>query len=80
MATKDISDRQVCEAVAEMWRRREAGENGVWVDELLHEQTRQPIKVCERALERASRRSLIDCGMWLRGSWLTERGRALLSQ
>lgn len=79
MATKDISDRQICEAYAEMKRRRTAGEVGVWADDILARMTGERPKVCERAMERAERRGLIDCGMWLRGGWLTKNGEALLA-
>ncbi len=79
MATKDISDRQVCEAYAEMRRRRATGETGVWADDILARKTGEHPKVCERAMERADRRGLVDYGASLRGGWLTEKGEALLA-
>jgi hypothetical protein len=79
MATKDISDELICRTVADMWSRRNAGEKGLLLDELLAERTGQPIKVCFRAMERACRRGLIEYGMWLQAAWLTDRGKALLS-
>ena len=78
MATKHITDLQVCEAFAQMRSRREAGELGVFVDDILHQQTGEHMKVCFRAMERASSRGLVDYGMWLRGGWLTDDGSALI--
>jgi tRNA U34 5-methylaminomethyl-2-thiouridine-forming methyltransferase MnmC len=72
MATKDISDVMVCAAVKQ-WR---AGE--MLADELLEDWTKQPPKVCYYALERALRRGLIECGVSLRTSWLTDAGKQLL--
>ena len=79
MATKDISDRQVCQAYADMWQRRKSGEPGVYADDLLEAATGQPPKVCNSAMERAYRRGLVECGMWLRGGFLTKKGEDLLS-
>lgn len=74
MATKDISDAQVCEAVALRDRRREGGQDQ-FVTDILAEKTGQPLKVCEAAMKRAHRRGLIDFGVSLRTAWLTESGR-----
>ena len=78
MATKDISDRQVLEAYVEKERRYKAGEPKFYVDALLEQMTGQPNKVCYRAMERAFHHGLLDYGVWLRGAWLTDAGKALL--
>lgn len=78
MATKDITDLQVCEAFAQMRSRREAGELGVYVDDILHQQTGEHMKVCFRAMERACSRGLVEYGVSLRGGWLTDGGNALI--
>ena len=80
MATKDISDRQVCEAYAEAARQR--GED--WKNpyefpyEILNRQTGQCVKVCYGAMERAEGRGYIEYGVSLRTGWLTEEGKKLL--
>lgn len=80
MATKDISDKQVCEAVRDAraadWKR---GGKECWPYDLLAERTGQPFKVCWRALERAEARGLIEYGASLRTGWLTQEGEGLLS-
>jgi len=80
VATKDISDRQVCEAYAEMGRQRQGA---VWryqtAEELLMQSTGQCLKVCLNAMQRAENRRLIDCGVSLRTGWLTDAGKALLN-
>lgn len=76
MATKDVSDRQVCLAVA----RWNADREGMWPYELLMGWTGEPFKVCWRAMERADKRGLLDYGVSLRTAWLTEKGRALIGQ
>lgn len=73
MARKDITDRQVCEAVAAY--KRHGLPFGL---ERLQKATGQPEKVCFRAMERAYDRGLIECGVSLRSSWLTRDGEALL--
>ena len=79
MATKDITDRQVCEAIRDArnmeWRRD--GEN-CWPYDLLTERTGQPFKVCWRAMERTYNRRLVECGVNLRTGWLTDAGEILL--
>jgi hypothetical protein len=75
MATKDISDRQVCEAVA-AWQ----AEGRPFADERLFRATGQAQKVCEGALERAYGRGLIEYGVSIRSAWLTDAGRALLAK
>lgn len=74
MATKDISDRQVCEAFAAY------KQHGLpFADERLRQATGQPDKVLTAAMERAYGRRLIECGVTLRSGWLTDKGRALLA-
>jgi hypothetical protein len=83
MATKDISDLQVVQAYAEMNRQAVATRETVlkfeYADEILERVTGQHPKVCERAMERAYGRGLVEYGMWLRGGWLTEEGKALIT-
>jgi len=86
MATKDITDRQVCEAVRDYHLQiKEAGEPygkliGLkWPYELLAQRTGEPEKVCYRAMERAEERGLIDYGVSLRTGWLSEKGEELLA-
>jgi hypothetical protein len=75
MSTKDITDLMVCAAVTAYKT------HGLpFSDERLHLETGQPIKVCERAMERAYRRGLIEYGVSLRSGWLTEEGEALLGK
>ena len=74
MATKDITDRQVLLAYAEI-----AAGSMAFADALLQEFTGQPPKVCFRAMERAASRGLIEYGVSLRSGWMTDKGRALLA-
>ena len=81
MATKDITDRQVCEAYAESARQREAdfwNLNYEFPYVILQRVTGQCLKVCWRAMERAEDRGFIECGTSLRTCWLTDKGKALL--
>lgn len=71
MSTKDVSDEMVCRAFML------AESAGRWPYELLAEWTGEPGKVCFRAMERAERRGLVECGVSLRAGWLTEKGKAL---
>jgi hypothetical protein len=96
MATKDISDEQVCRAVQAYQDAMQAlpplltepfGLFGVsrhplppFPYEALAAETGQPEKVCFRATERAERRGLIEYGVSLRTGWLTATGRALLQK
>lgn len=73
MATKDISDAQVCRAYAEAKTIR-----GVFAETILVRMTGQPEKVCFRAMERAEGRGLIEYGVSLRAGWLTDAGLQLL--
>lgn len=72
MAVKDITDTQVCRAVAEYQSRGEP-----FPYDILHAQTGEPIKVCLRAMERAVGRDLIEYGVSLRTGWLTPKGQAV---
>src|SRR4051812_6262688 len=72
MATKHISDLQVCQAVRDM----KGGD--LDAEDILHERTGQPPKVCNAALERAYDRGYIDCGIRVGRSWLTVKGEQLL--
>lgn len=74
MATKDITDRQVCEA----YRDYNQAE-GPFPYDLLIERTGECFKVCYRAMERACERDLIEYGVSLRTGWLTDKGKALLA-
>lgn len=73
MATKDISDAQVCQAYVDA-----SALAGVWPYDLLMKRTGQPFKVCYSAMERAFDRDLIDFGVSLRAGFLTSKGKALL--
>lgn len=84
MATKDITDLQVVQAYAEMARQielwqRDSGQKFEYADDILIRTTGQHPKVCERAMERASHRDLVEYGMWLRGGWLTAKGKDLIA-
>lgn len=74
MATKDISDRQVCEAYAVYMQDRSRNSP----ERYLMATTGQPEKICWCAMERAHRRRLIDYGVSLRAGWLTDKGKKLL--
>jgi len=71
MATKDITDKQVCEAYANKYR-------VLFPYEALAIMTGQCEKVCYRACERAESRGYIDSGISTRSGWLTDKGRELL--
>lgn len=74
MATKDITDVDVCQAV------RDARQSGYrrFAHEILQDRTGQPKKVCCRAMERALSRGLIECGTSLESAWLEPAGEELL--
>lgn len=79
MATKDISDKQVAQAVK---YRKDSYDvmtrfNVTNVTALM-KLTGGPEKVCYRALERAKRRGFLEVGTSLNTAWLTESGEALL--
>lgn len=74
MATKDISDLQVCRAVQyEATNRMELGS----IEALMGE-TSLSYKECYRAMERAERRGLIESGVVTTRAWLTSAGISLL--
>lgn len=74
MATKDISDKQVCLAYAEAKKQHE------YPYIILQRITGQPEKVCLGAMERACKRNYIEYGVSLRTGWLTEKGLSLLNE
>jgi hypothetical protein len=73
MAAKNITDKQVVEAIA-----RYNLDRARWPYEILSEVTGECEKVCFRAMERASNRGLLNYGVSLRTAWLTDKGRELL--
>jgi len=75
MAMKDISDVQVLQAVT----KARASNFELWPYDILETETKQHWKVCFRAMERAERRGLLECGVSLRTGWLTEKGKALVA-
>jgi len=77
MATKDISDLQVLQAVQRSMQHGPGEEHHCHV--ILAATTGQPGKVAWRALERANGRGLIDYGVGLQCAFLTDAGRALLA-
>ncbi len=73
MATKDISDLDVCRAVRAS--KQHGAPNAL---ERLELNTGQHQKVCYRAMERALARDLIEYGVSLPWAWLTDKGEALV--
>lgn len=95
MATKDVSDLQVCRAVQAyqdamkplfettrgvLFGVAPVADSPPFPYEALALETGQPEKVCYRAMERADRRGLIECGVSLRTGWLTKAGAELLAR
>lgn len=78
MKTADITDFQVCAAV-QAYQEKPKGDKR-WPYDFLQEWTGAPFKVCYSALERASKRALIDYGVSLRTGWLTPRGKKVLEE
>lgn len=79
MATRDVTDGQVCLAYAESLRQRDAGRKPYdYPYEILQRMTGQCEKVCYRAMERANDRGYVEYGVSLRTGWLTPKGKALL--
>lgn len=79
MATKHITDLQVCWAYAMAGTARATGAAlPDFVPVLLQRVTGQCEKACYRAMERAADRGLVEYGVSLRTGWLTEEGRVLL--
>lgn len=79
MATKDITDLQVCLAVVAADAIRAAGGRRPHLDDVLAAWTGEHPKVCLRALERAYGRRLIECGIGIYASWLEPAGRELIA-
>ena len=73
VSRKDISDVQVCLACREAHMLRAARS----IDILQHH-TGAPVKVCRAAMDRASDRGLIECGVSLETSWVTDAGLSLM--
>lgn len=81
MAVKDVPDIAVINAYKDSGFYRDNGETVVlWPEELLVLRTGQCRKVCIRAMERAERRGLIECGTSLRSGWITDKGFELLTK
>ena len=85
MSTKDVTDKMVCDAYAEMHRQRYQGPDKPWANYeypyvILMRMTGECEKVCYRAMERACDRDLVEFGVSLRTGWLTEKGKALASE
>lgn len=72
LATKHITDYDVCQAYHD-------SSLGVWPYDLLHERTKECLKVCYSAMERAYTRGYIGYGVSLRSGWLTEKGKYLIT-
>lgn len=75
MAMKDISDKQVCQAIED----DRAGNFEYYAYDLLMQRTGQPFKVCYRAMERACDRNFIEYGVSLRTGWVTDGGKNLIA-
>lgn len=74
MARKDITDVQVVAACAAA----SAARHFFWAHDVLATLSGECVKVCFRAMERASDRGLIDWGTSIRTAWPTDAGTALL--
>ena len=77
VSRKDISDEQVCLAcvVAHTHESGTCKESSI---EVLQRYTGAPFKVCRSAMDRACGRKLINYGVSLETSWVTDAGRELL--
>lgn len=75
MSRKDVTDIAVVLACRDALNTSE-----VFADELLAHRTGQPRKVCERAMERACDRGLVEYGVSLRTAWPTPAGLALVAE
>ena len=75
MKTSDITDKMVCEAVAEY---QSDPYNKPFPYEIIAQKTGCVEKVAYCAMERADDRGYIDYGVSLRTGWLTEKGKELL--
>jgi hypothetical protein len=74
MKRRDISDLEVCKAVAEYKRTR-----GDFPYEALARKFKCDEKLAFSACERAYRNGLIEYGVSLRTGWLTEKGEGLIA-
>lgn len=74
MKRSDISNIEVCQAVAEYQRVQ-----GNFPYEILARKFNCSEKLAYSACERAEKKDLIDYGVSLRTGWLTEKGKQLLS-
>ena len=72
MATKNISDDEVVRAYVK------SRSTINFADEILTEETGEPIKVCLSAMRRAMNRGLIAYGFSLRSGWITNLGQRLI--
>lgn len=77
MKRSDISDLEVCKAVAEYQEKRGEGE---FPYEALAKKFGCSEKLAYRACERADDNGLIECGVSLRTGWLSEKGLELIKQ
>lgn len=74
MATKDVTDVQVCVAVVVC----RGLDYVIWPYDLLSKHTCQPVKVCYNAMRRTAKRGYLEYGTSLRTAWLTDKGLDLL--
>lgn len=72
MATKDVTDIMVLKAYSI------PREEGKFPYDHLMESTGECFKVCYRAMERAERNGLLECGVSLRTGWITVKGLEFL--
>lgn len=79
-ASRAVSRKDVTDIAVVLACRDALNTSVVFADELLAARTGQPRKVCERAMERAVRRGLIEYGVSLRTAWPTPKGMALLAE
>jgi hypothetical protein len=79
VSRRDVSDQTVVLA-AKHWGAVAARMDLVpFVDEFLVGYTNQPLKVCQRAIERAVTRGFVDYGVSSRTCWPTAKGLALVA-
>ena len=76
MKRSDISDKEVCLAVARYWANEQRGD---YPYEDLAEKFGCDEKLAFSACERAVDHGLIEYGVSLRTGWLTEEGKALIA-
>lgn len=78
MKRSDISDKEVCEAVAYYQKMIHARLDTDFPYEMLAKKFGCSEKVAFSACERADEHGLIEYGVSLRTGWLTDKGKALL--